>query len=158
MLRISKLADYGTLLLTYMAQQPMELQGAKNIASNTYLPLPTVSKLLKILVQAKFLESTRGAHGGYRLACSAEEISIAQLIEAIDGTISVTQCSDTTDHCNLAENCHVGSNWRILNKAIYAALDSVSLADMLRPTLQVSKVNLSQIKGLNRQTACEESL
>jgi FeS assembly SUF system regulator len=132
MLRISKLTDYGTVLLAHLARNPDDVCSAADIASHTGIALPTASKLLKALARNGLVTSTRGANGGYRLARAAEEISAAEIIDALEGPVSITECSANDSHCDIEEACSVGNAWQRINVAIRNALQEVSLVDLLR--------------------------
>jgi FeS assembly SUF system regulator len=103
------------------------------IASVTGIALPTVSKILKLLVNAKVLVSTRGAKGGYALAGAPEKITIAAVICALEGPIALTECSISQLGCEQASGCEIRGNWSLINQTIHNALESVTLADMIRP-------------------------
>jgi FeS assembly SUF system regulator len=134
MLRMSKLTDYGTMVLAQLAAQPGRLSTAGEVASATHLGHPTVSKLLKSLVRAGLVVSERGAQGGYALARPAEEISAAEILDALEGPVAITECSATRGECDLESYCRVGAAWRRINRSIRNALCDVSLADLqLRP-------------------------
>ena len=94
--------------------------------------LPTVSKLLKALGKAGLVSSTRGSHGGYRLARNATKISAADVIDALEGPVSITECSSSDSLCDFESNCAVGGAWQRINVAIRKALTDVSLADLLQ--------------------------
>lgn len=131
MLKLSKLADYATVLMTAAAREPARTQTGQELAERTHIPLPTVAKLLKVLTRANLLDSLRGAHGGYRLARSAEKISVADIIGALEGPIAVTACSDHGgETCNIETDCATRANWRLINTAIRQALEAVTLAQM----------------------------
>ena len=132
MLRISRLTDYGTVVLAHLAHDEAELASASEVAAATGLGLPTVSKLLKSLGKAGLVTSTRGSQGGYRLARDAREISAADVIDALEGPVSITECSATDSHCDYESVCTVGGAWRRINVAIRRSLNEVSLADLLR--------------------------
>ncbi|HEY3521626.1 MAG TPA: SUF system Fe-S cluster assembly regulator [Rhodanobacteraceae bacterium] len=131
MLRVSRLADYASVVMTCLARQPREVLSAVQIAEATRLELPTVSKLLKQLAHANLVESFRGAAGGYRLARSPGEITLAEIVEALDGPIGMTDCCAAG--CDRETHCDVSPGWRSVGGAVDAALRAVSLADMLRP-------------------------
>jgi len=131
-LRISRLTDYGTVVLAHLAHDDATLVSAAEVATATGIALPTVSKLLKELAKAEIVMSTRGSHGGYQLARDAAAISAADVIDALEGPVSITECSASDSHCNLEAACHVGRTWQRINTAIRHALDEVSLADLLR--------------------------
>jgi FeS assembly SUF system regulator len=132
MLRISKLTDYGTVLLAHLARNPDEVCSAAEIASRTGIALPTASKLLKSLARNGLVTSTRGANGGYMLARDPGAISAAAIIDALEGPVSITECSASDSNCDIAEACGVGTAWQRINVAIRDALDEVSLVDLIR--------------------------
>lgn len=135
MIRISKLTDYGIMLLTYIARDSQLLmRNARDLAIEAHLPLPTVSKILKILARAGLLVAHRGMKGGFSLARPPEEISVADIISALEGPIAVTECSmHAPGICQLELQCPVGSNWRMINQAVLGALENLTLAAMTRP-------------------------
>ena len=133
MLRVSKLTDYATVVMTALADAPECVHSAQELAEKARLELPTVSKLLKQLAQASLVESFRGVNGGYRLSRSPERISIADIVVAMEGPIGMTECSAQTGLCGHEPHCGVRVNWRRINQAIAQALGGVSLADMVRP-------------------------
>jgi len=133
MLRLSKLTDYATVILSHMAKSSAKMHSAMDVAEATGIALPTVSKILKILVNAKVLVSTRGMKGGYVLARSPELISVADVISALEGPIALTECSISHEGCEQASGCGISANWGLINKAIQTALEAVTLADMIKP-------------------------
>jgi FeS assembly SUF system regulator len=132
MLRISKLTDYGTVVLAHLASQTNVVVSATDVSTATGIALPTVSKLLKSLARAELVTSTRGASGGYRLNRNAAAISAADVIDALEGPVSITECSGEHSNCDYESVCSVGSSWRRINNAIRHALEDVSLLDLLR--------------------------
>ena len=132
MLRISRLTDYGTVVLAHLARDDADLVSAAEVANATGIALPTVSKLLKSLAKSGLVNSTRGSHGGYQLARDAQEISAADVIDALEGPVSITECSAIDSHCDFEDSCNVGGAWQRINVAIRRALDDISLADLLR--------------------------
>jgi len=132
MLRISKLTDYGTVVLAQLASETDGVCSATDVAQATGIAPPTVSKLLKSLARAGLVTSTRGANGGYRLARAPEAISAASVIDALEGPVSITECSTNDGHCDYEKVCNVGSAWQRINAAIRHALEDVSLVDLLR--------------------------
>ncbi|HSN83017.1 MAG TPA: SUF system Fe-S cluster assembly regulator [Polyangiales bacterium] len=134
MLRISKMTDYAVVLATHLAAVEGP-HAARDLALQTQIPEPTASKLLKKLTRAGVVVSQRGAKGGYALARSPEQIGIHEVIEAIEGPIAVTECSDeTTDSsCEYETNCGVRANWQRINLAVQTALSEITLADMAFP-------------------------
>jgi len=130
MFRISKLTDYGTVVLACLATAPDRRQTATAVAARTRLGLPTVSKLLKNLHRAGLVTSARGAHGGYQLARPATRISAAAIIDAIEGPIAITECSGHHSTCDIESVCRPGSAWQRINGSIRRALDDISLAQL----------------------------
>ena len=133
MLRVSKLTDYATVVMTCLAGAGDDVQSAQALAERAHLELPTVSKLLKQLAQSGLVVSTRGINGGYRLARDAREITIADIVTAMEGPIGMTECSVHAGACDHESHCGVRVNWRRISQAIAAALESVTLADMVKP-------------------------
>ena len=128
MLRITKIADYGFVLLVHMANQPAgTLCNAKDLSASIDIPLPTISKVLKILTQAGILDSRQGSKGGYSLARPSSAISAAEVIEAIEGPVAITDC---TGAVGCERNCPVSPSWKKVNAALERTLQGLSLADM----------------------------
>ena len=132
MLRLSKLTDYGTVLLAHLAANRGSVCSAADVATATGIAVPTVSKLLKLLGRNGLVTSTRGANGGYRLAGDPNDISAADIIDALEGPVSITECSASDSQCEHEGVCSVGGAWQRVNVAIRRALDDVSLHDLLR--------------------------
>jgi len=130
MLRISRLTDYATVLLAALAGEPQRVQTAAALAGQSGIALPTVSKLLKELHRSGLVTSTRGLHGGYRLARPAAQISAAAILDALEGPVALTDCAAGHGHCEIEENCRVGRVWQRLNLAIRRALYDISLAQL----------------------------
>ena len=132
MLRISRLTDYGTLVLAQLAGDEATLTSAADVATATGIGLPTVSKLLKLLAKANLVTSTRGAHGGYQLSRGPSEISAADIIDALEGPVSITECSASESNCDYEAVCNVGGAWQRINVAIRRALGDINLDDLQR--------------------------
>jgi FeS assembly SUF system regulator len=132
MIRITKQTDYGIVLLTHLAAHPERQLNAPELAAETHLPLPMVSKILKLVAREGLLTSHRGVKGGYGLARQAEEISMAEIIAALEGPIAITECISVEGDCSHETLCPVRSNWQRINVAVRAALEGISLAEMAR--------------------------
>ncbi len=130
MLKISKLTDYGTVVMTYLACKPDTVHSAADVAEHTHLSAPTVSKLLKMLAMKQLVSSRRGTKGGYSLARPASQISIADVICAIEGPVSLTVCSDPEQACEQAPYCGAATAWQRINSVVHSALEELTLADM----------------------------
>lgn len=131
MIRLSKLADYGIVMMTNMARHPGRQHSAAGIAAESYIPLPMASKILKALARGGLLVSHRGAKGGYGLARPAAFISVADVITALDGPIALTACiEDGPGECDIEGVCPARANWQRINDAIRRALDGITVAEM----------------------------
>ena len=132
MIRITKQADYGILLLSRIAgEEGRDVFTARDLSEEFHLGLPTVSKVLKALVRGDVLQSHRGINGGYSLARPAERINVAEIIAALDGPIAITECAgaDPGD-CRTEPWCPVSGPWQRINRVIFEALRGISLAEM----------------------------
>ena len=142
MLRMTKQADYGIVLMTCFAGRPGQRLAAPELASETRLPLPTVSKILKLLCREGLLRSHRGVKGGYSLASSPDQITVAAMISALDGPIAFTECiEDTPGVCSQESVCRLRGNWQLINQTLRQALESISLTELTDP-LSVPLVQL----------------
>ncbi len=134
MLRISKLTDYGTLILSHMAGTPDRVFSAAGLAEAHGLGLPTVSNVLKTHGRHELVTSQRGAHGGYSLSRPATRISVADVIDALEEhPFGLTECSASSGVCCMEADCRIRQNWLRINAVVRTALQSVSLADMVDP-------------------------
>jgi FeS assembly SUF system regulator len=131
MLRVTKLTDYATVVLTALAARPDAVLSAAELAERAGLEMPTVAKLLKPLAQAGLVEGFRGTNGGYRLARAASQISLVEIVEAMEGPLGMTECSVHAGACGIEHSCGVRANWRRINDVVADALRSVTLAQML---------------------------
>lgn len=130
MLRISRLTDYATVLLAALAGDPQRVQTAAALAAQTHIAAPTVCKLLKQLQRAGLVSSTRGLHGGYQLARPAAQISVAAILDALEGPVALTDCAAGHGNCGIEETCRVSRVWQRLTVVIRRALYDVSLAQL----------------------------
>ncbi len=134
MIRMSKQTDYGVLLLTQFAADPEGLTlSARELADRASLPLPMVSKILKVLTRGGLLVSVRGARGGYTLARRPDRITVTDVISALDGPFAMTECVDAPGDCRQESSCPVRTNWHLINQTVRKALDNITLWDMTRP-------------------------
>jgi FeS assembly SUF system regulator len=128
MIRMSKLTDYAIVLLAHLARSERTLT-AQELASRSRVPLPTVSKLCKELSRAGIVVSHRGRHGGYSLARDADVISVAEIVEALEGPISLTECGTPTgDPCGIEAFCLAKASWDPVSRAIQGALQRLPLS------------------------------
>ena len=135
------MADYGVLAMTHIARRADELHTAASVAHATGVPPPSAAKLLKLLTKHSILSSQRGAKGGYAMRRAPAEISVAELIVAIDGPIALADCLDgPAGNCGLESFCSIRSPWQKVTNAIRVALEEVSLAEMIEATAFVPPV------------------
>ena len=130
MLRVTRLTDYATVVLTVLAARPGAVLSAAELAEQSGLEIPTVAKVLKPLAQAGLVEGFRGAAGGYRLAREARAINLAEIVEAMEGPLGMTECSLHAGTCGIERSCGVRANWRRINDVVAGALRAVTLAQM----------------------------
>jgi len=143
MFRMTKMTDYGIVLLTqFAAHEDRPAFTARELAHDTRLPLPTVGKLLKQLSHGGLLSSQRGTKGGYFLARPAREITVAQIIEVLEGPMALTECQ-APGVCDQERFCSVKPNWLVINRTVRDALSNVTLADMARPMRPVFAISPS---------------
>jgi FeS assembly SUF system regulator len=146
MIRLSRLADYGVVLMTHIAMSHEPLHTAHAASQATRVPEPTVGKVLKALSRQGLLDSHRGSNGGYSLARAPQDIRVTEIITAVDGPIALTSCLDAeSDACTMETFCPTRTNWAKINDAVSRALDEISLADMMGPfaafTMQPPQLN-----------------
>lgn len=133
MIRMTRLTDYGIMLLMYFVRgHEATTRNARELATQAHLPPPTASKILKRLAREGLLATHRGINGGFSLARPPAEISLADIIKALEGPIAITECNTTTP-CELEHLCPVGSNWKRINQAILGALQKITLSEMAKP-------------------------
>jgi FeS assembly SUF system regulator len=134
MLRLNKLTDYAIVLMTYIAStREPSLHSARELALGTQLPVATVGKVLRELLDHRLLTSHRGMKGGYTLARSADEISVAEIITALEGPVGFTECNTTPGCCDLEPSCTVRYNSAVIGRALQDALENIRLSDLTKP-------------------------
>lgn len=141
MLKLGKLTDYAIAVMAQLARHaegvPDGALSAAVLSAETGVPEPTVAKVLKALSRGDLLSSARGVSGGYRLARPARDVTIAEIIEVMDGPIAIVSCVEPAvadGGCTVAHRCGVRDKWAPVNSAIRAALEAVTLADMAMPS------------------------
>lgn len=133
MLRMSRLADYSTVVMAHLARHPDRVFSASEVAHETRVALPTVSKIFKILAKGDLLVSRRGAKGGYLLARQPSEITLAHIIDALEGPVGLTECSTSDGACAQESSCSIRGNWQTINRTVRRALETVTLAQLIEP-------------------------
>ncbi len=147
MFRISKLTDYGTLILVFLTGREGRLCSDSEISTGTHVAQPTTQKLLKVLAKAGLVDSVRGTDGGYRLARDPGLITTAQILDVLEGPVAITECSTENGACELEPICQVGNAWQKINGAIRLALSDITLADMEHPPAEFPALDLTQISN-----------
>jgi FeS assembly SUF system regulator len=165
MFRLSKITDYGIVILAHFARLDAETPArtergqhdfqtpslnARELAQQVDLPVPMVSKVLKTLTRAGVLESQRGSKGGYSLIRRPEELSVSEMITALDGPLALTQCNLGPSVCDIEQSCAIRSPWLVINQVVQYVLASVTLADLTNPdfTAQYAPLTTLGLKGL----------
>ena len=134
--------DYAVVVLGQLAARPGRMCSAAEIADATGLGAPTVSQVLKGLAHAGLVASFRGAHGGYAAERPAADISVAEIVAAIDGPVAITACVDGAEgDCTIETTCPLRGSWDRVHTAVRDALDAVTLADMLLPLGDFSRLD-----------------
>lgn len=146
MFRISRITDYGIVLMAHLAERDDGTPcNAREISEATQLPLPVVSKILKSLAREELLVSHRGAKGGYSLARIPEEISVIEMIGALEGPFGLTECAIHPGVCAQESSCHVREPWQRINRAVHSALDQITLSDLVAPPKPGTMVALESL-------------
>ena len=162
MIRLTKQSDYGIVLMTHLAATPRRQFSAPELAAELQVPLPITSKVLKLLARDGLLASHRGVKGGYCLARGPEEITVAEIIAALEGPIAMTECIEhgpataigplgPIGDCSREPFCAVRANWQLINHAVQRALQGITLAEMTHPLPPSALVRL----GSHRPTGLE---
>ncbi|HXV35758.1 MAG TPA: SUF system Fe-S cluster assembly regulator [Myxococcota bacterium] len=139
MFRIGRLTDYGIVVMAHLAERGGDgSHNARELAAETRLSVPVVSKILKALTRAGLLTSQRGSKGGYSLARSPGEISVVEMITALEGPVGITECTLHPGVCAQEPSCQVRDPWQRINGAVRAALDRITLADLAKPSERAS--------------------
>jgi FeS assembly SUF system regulator len=148
MLRISRMADYALLMVFNMLSRD-ELITLDSLHEVTNLSLPTMRKLMRSLISSNLVESARGSKGGFRLSRPHDQISIAEVIEAIDGPIALTECAKLDGGlCELEDKCGLKENWNMVNHLISNTLHSVKLDAMAKVPIDIKRMKSKLIKIL----------
>ena len=127
-MKLSKLADYGTMLMATMAKETLWFT-ATQLAVKTHLPLPTVRKILKQLTKKHLVQSKQGMAGGYTLNKPAAEISMIDIITAMDDPLTLTECA-TLHGCALEHYCQAKGNWQLISQTLQKVFSNISLTEL----------------------------
>ena len=144
MFRLSKITDYGIVLLAHLAKNPeATTANSREVALAVDLPLPVVSKILKSLARQGVLESHRGSKGGYALMRPPDEITVTEMMEALEGPVALTQCNLGPHACEHEGNCAVRDPWHVINRVVEVALSKITLGDLINPRFSAVESPLS---------------
>jgi len=157
MLRLTRIADYGVLLMANLAASEKPRLTAADLSNMTHIPAPTVSKILQTLQGGALLSSVRGAHGGYALLRGAKDISVADILQCFDGKLALTECNLAESHCDQHEVCGISSNWQSINRSIARVLKTISLADMMADDFEPEFCLVTQQRASQWPIVIEES-
>ena len=154
MIRLTNLADYAVVLMCDLAVSDHRLN-AQDLSGSTGLPVPTVSKILNALARANILDSKRGIGGGFALSRPATALSVAHIVEAIDGPIALTTCMEQgkVSDCAINHMCQLRPRWQVINRSLRAALESVKIADLIA---EVSDEDISMLMRGQREDIVAE--
>ncbi len=131
MFRLNKLTDYGLVIMQYLGNRPKTaLHSTRELIAATQLPPATVVKILKSLLDHQLLVSYRGIKGGYALARPATEISVAAIVEALEGPIGFTECAITPGYCGLEGVCGIQHSSTVISHALHQTLEGITLSDL----------------------------
>jgi FeS assembly SUF system regulator len=157
MIKLSKMADYGTVVMTAMVHEPERSRSAAEVAAAIHVPVPTVSKILKMLTRGGLLVSVRGVRGGYLLARPSGEITLVDIIHAMDGPIGMTECSVTPGLCTQESGCTVRATWQRVNQAVLGVLREITLDQMVVPAPQRIDVSAIKLKRMPKPASAADT-
>jgi FeS assembly SUF system regulator len=153
MLKLNKMTDYAVVCLSVLARKPGYSMSASELSKATGLTLYTVQKLLKLLVvKSNLISAQRGAYGGYILNRKTSQISIIEIIEALDGPISLTDCVDSSENmCESSNICFLEGKWNKVNQIIRKSLNDISLYDLLNyeETFPIQSKKETKLSAIN---------
>lgn len=150
MIKFSRLTDYAVVILAVLSKSDQRLMSSALLARESNLPEPTVSKVLKMLARSQLMGSVRGAQGGYELLRPADDISIIDIVTAIEGPVALTACVEgSKDKCAITGMCPVSGRWNQVNRAVKEALEDISLSDMVRDDYKLGFVPKKSTQNKN---------
>ena len=141
MLRLSKSTDYGIRILAQLARDELGVtRNARDVAEDLYLPVPMVSKVMKSLARAGVLESHRGPGGGFSLSRRPDDLSVADMIAALEGPVALTECQVGPSLCRHEGKCSVQEPWSVINRSVRNTLATITLSDLIDPQFPLIQV------------------
>ena len=148
MLKISKLADYATLVLQRLSLSAKESCSAADLAEQSNIAYPTVCKVLKQLAEAGLVQSQRGVRGGYSMTQSAQSVTLYDIVTAIDGEIALTECSSLAGDCVHSDYCDLSQNWQLVSRLLVTVLKAVTLTEMAQSFDMAQLLQSVQLQAL----------
>ncbi|MBK8973976.1 MAG: SUF system Fe-S cluster assembly regulator [Hahellaceae bacterium] len=155
MLRLAKLADYGLVIAASLVEPAGGKVKLEQVAETTKLSVPTVRKIMKLLVDGGVVRSERGVNGGYVLARAPQRISVAEIVQAVEGGVALTDCCRDDNHCDVMHACTVQTNWTVINQTVNTLFSRITLSDMTRPL--TSRDLMQKIQGNRLELVAVES-
>jgi FeS assembly SUF system regulator len=152
MLRLAKLADYGLVIAASLVDIPEGKVKLDQVAGKTDLPVPTVRKIMKLLVDGGVVRSERGVHGGYALSRPPGQISVSQVVQAVEGGVALTDCCREDNVCDVQHACTVHSNWTVIDQTVNTLFSRITLLDMTRHLSQSDLIGKIQGNRLDLVT------
>lgn len=137
MIRLSKFTDYSIIILTFLGKNPATIWQTSVIAEKTHLTKPTVAKILKRLVKVNFVVSHQGKTGGYKISVDPAELSLAKIITALEGRVTISECNAKASCCTMLKTCPLTSPLAKINRLIYETLDTYKLRDLITINIEV---------------------
>lgn len=134
-MKISKLTDYGILVLNQLADVGSGRQSTDDLANATSLTVATVRKVLKVLVDAGLVKAQRGSKGGYWLSRAPSDIPLLAVVEAFEGQLQMTECSTADNECEITDACSLSGHWGSINQILLLVLNNISLEELRNPAL-----------------------
>ena len=135
MIRISRLADYGVVMMCEMSLEPGEPFSATHLSGKTKMSDSAIMKILKLLSKADLLGSIRGPKGGYFVKKDPTSITVLDVVNAIDGPVAVTLCSHNShESCEFKASCAAKRGWVNINSALQSTLSQFTIADFISTT------------------------
>lgn len=141
MLRLSRMTDYGVLVLTHLSRDGCGVMTAQEVADGTGLPSATVAKLLKQLARGGLVRARRGATGGYQIDRPATAITVYEVLTVLEGERHLVDCVDgTSGLCAIESSCAMRGRWDPVHAAVRTALEGVTLADIIAAQLMAPSI------------------
>jgi len=151
MIKLNRMTDYGVLIISHVCKGMDQITTAPSLSLKTGLPLPTVSKILKKLAKKKLITSHRGVNGGYSQRRPLSQISVVEIIEALDGPVVLTACVEGAEQaCGVESLCPVRGGWDRVNKAVRNALEEISLEELWSPVELPESINHPDAEDIRR--------